>query len=428
MHHLKLSKLLLAFLVLVLNLTLNPNLSSSVAASDWPQFLGPNRDGVYPVAENGTGTDLAREWPVNGPPQLWNRKTGQGFSGPVVADGKLILFHRLGNDEVVDCLEAMSGKTLWTFKYPTSYVDSIVGEDHGPRATPAMAHGSVFTFGAEGLLHCLNQKSGQVLWSVDCAARFGADKGFFGFACSPLVEGNAVLLNIGGRKGAGIVAFDRASGKLLWQSTDHEASYSSPVSATIDNERRVFFFTREGLVGLDPSSGKVHFEHPWRARLQASVNAAAPLVVGNLVFISASYGTGAALLRVHRGQVEKVWSGDDILSNHFATAVHHDGFLYGFDGRHEYGPRLRCIELKTGKVRWTKEGIGAGCLLRAGNDLLVLLESGQLLRVAAQPGAYQELARAQILGGGTRAHPALAYGLLYARSRDKLVCVDLRAR
>ncbi|PYK63351.1 MAG: alcohol dehydrogenase [Verrucomicrobia bacterium] len=389
------------------------------SGSDWPQFLGPARNGVY------TGSDLADSWPKDGPLVLWRKKIGQGFSGPAVSTGKLILFHRLDDKEIVECLDVADGKSRWSFDYPASYRDDF-GFDEGPRATPTISDGKVFTFGAEGVLHCLDLGTGKKLWSADVRAKFEAPKGFFGMACSPLLEGNAVLLNIGGADGAGIVAFDRTTGGLLWKATDDEASYSSPVAATLNGRRYAFFFTRRGLVALDPSNGKVFFDFPWRPRIQASVSAAAPLVIDDLIFLSASYQTGAALLRVKDNHVEKIWSNDDVLSNHYATSVYHEGFLYGFDGRQETGPSLRCVELKTGKVRWSEDRFGAGTITLADRRLLVLRENGELMLAPASPDGFKPISRAQVLPNGVRAYPAVADGRVYGRSKDTLVCVDLR--
>jgi outer membrane protein assembly factor BamB len=175
------------------------------ANPDWPQFLGPARDGVY------LGPGLTAGWPKEGPQRVWQKSVGRGFSGPVVQEGNLILFHRLGDKEVVNCLKAADGAQVWEFEYATAYRDDF-GFDPGPRATPCIAAGKVFTFGADGALHCLDLASGRKLWGVNVQQQFGAPKGFFGMACSPLVVSNKVLLNVGGSGGAGIVAFERDSG------------------------------------------------------------------------------------------------------------------------------------------------------------------------------------------------------------------------
>jgi outer membrane protein assembly factor BamB len=393
----------------------------SAFGADWPQFLGPTRDGVY------HGSDLAPSWPKEGPRSLWQKKAGQGFSGPVVASGKLILFHRLEDKETVECLDALTGKPLWGFSYPTHYRDDF-GFDEGPRATPAIATGHVYTYGAEGALNCLDLATGKKIWNVDAKTEFHAPKGFFGLACSPLVEGKALLLMVGGRDGAGIGAFDKETGKLLWKATDDEASYSSPVAATIDGRRYAFCLTRANLVAADPADGKILFQFPFRPPMHSSVSAATPLVIGDLIFLSASYGTGAALLKLKGTAVEKVWAGDDILSNHYATSVHHQGFLYGIHGRTDPGmepPSLRCVELQTGKIRWQQDSFPAATITLAGAQLLILTERGELIRAQASPGGFKPGARAQILSAQVRAYPAIADGKFYARSKDKLVCLDL---
>ena len=390
---------------------------SLLRAADWPQFLGPTRNGV------STET-VANHFPSTGPKIVWKKDIGQGFSGPVVAAGKLILFHRLADKETVECLDAHTGARVWISDYPTHYQDDF-GFDEGPRATPTITDGKIFTFGAEGMLSCWDFSTGKLIWQVDTKDQFTAAKGFFGLACSPLVEGDAVIVNIGGGKGAGIVAFDKTAGKLLWKATDDEASYSSPVAASFNGKRYVLVFNRAGLVALDPGSGKVDFSFPWRSRTRESVNAATPLVIGDEIFISASYGTGAAMLRFHEAGPKTIWSGDEILSNHYATSVYHDGFLYGFDGRQENGPKLRCVDAATGKVRWSQDNFGAGTLMLAGNQLLVLTEKGELIVAPASAKGFKPIARAQVLPFNSRAYPALADGLYYARSKDKLVCVEL---
>jgi outer membrane protein assembly factor BamB len=392
-------------------------------ASDWPQFLGPTRNGIYP------GTDLAQEWPKEGPRVVWQRKVGQGFSGPVVSGGKLVLFHRLEDKETIECLDPGTGQSLWSFDYPTGYHDDF-GFDEGPRATPAIEGDRVYTYGAEGVLHCLDLGTGKKLWSVDARKDFQAQKGFFGIACSPLVDSNSVFLNIGGRNGGGIVAFDKNNGKIHWRATSDEASYSSPTFARINGRSCAFFLTSANLVATDPTSGKIIFQTQFRPPIRTSVSAATPLIIGDLVFVSASYGTGAELLKVNGDSAEKVWSSDEVLSNHYATSIHYKGFLYGIHGRtdpgFEPGASLRCVELSTGKVRWEQKDFGAATLTLAGDQLLMLTERGELIRAAASPSGYQASARAQILPNQARAHPALADGRFYARSKEKLVCVDLR--
>lgn len=391
---------------------------AALALADWPQFLGPERNGVY------RGPALAESWPAGGPRAVWKKEIGQGFAGPAVAQGRVILFHRVSDQEVVEALDARTGTTQWRYAYPTSYRDDF-GFDAGPRAVPVVANGIVYTFGAEGQLHAISVASGERIWNEDTMRRFAVAKGFFGAAGSPLVEDGKVIANIGGR-GAGIVAFDAKTGKVLWKATDDEASYSSAAGATIGGRRSSVFLTRANLVGLDPATGQVQFQRRWRARQAASVNAATPLVIGDLIFVSSEYGPGAAVLRVDGSTVTELWASDDVLSNHYSTSVYRDGYLYGFHGRQEFGPSFRAVELRTGKVRWSQDQFHAGSVMLARDRLLILRETGELILAEASPGAFRPLARAQVLPAPVRAFPALADGLLYARNDKTLVCLDLR--
>jgi outer membrane protein assembly factor BamB len=388
------------------------------AAQDWPQFLGPERNGVY------RGPALAETWGASGPAVVWRKEIGQGLSGPVVVQDRLILFHRVSDQEVVEAFDARTGTSQWRYAYATSYRDDF-GFDEGPRAVPVVADGVVYTFGAEGQLHALDLATGRRIWSEDTKRRFGVPKGFFGAAGSPLVEDGRVLANVGG-KNAGIVAFDAKTGKVLWTATDDEASYSSAVGATMGGRRYAIFLTRNGLVGVDPVTGALQFQRRWRARLAASVSVATPLVVGDLIFISAEYGPGAAALRVEGSKLIDLWASDEVLSNHYATSVYYDGYLYGFHGRQEYNPSFRAVELRTGKVRWSQDRFRGGSVSLAGDRLLILRETGELNLAAASPDGFRPLARAQVLPPTLRAYPALADGFLYVRNDDTLVCLDLR--
>ena len=392
--------------------------SATLAASDWPQFLGPSRTGVY------VGAPLNEKWPATGPRVIWRKQIGQGLSGPVVAGTRLILFHRIDDREVVESFDALTGVAQWRHAYPTTYRDDF-GFDEGPRAVPVVAGGIVFTYGAEGKLHAVDLATGKPLWNVDAMRQFDVDKGFFGAAGSPLVEGGKVIANVGGKK-AGIVAFDVKTGKVIWTATTDAASYSSGVAATILGRRYAVFLTRAGLVGLDPADGQVRFQRPWRARQAASVNAATPLVVGNRIFVSAEYGPGAGLLQFDGAKLADVWLSDDTMSNHYATSVLHDGTLYGFHGRQEFGPVFRAVDLQSGKILWSTERFGAGSVTLAGNRLLIVRESGDLVLAAASPKSFQQIATAKVLPPTVRAYPALADGILYVRNDDTLTALDLR--
>jgi outer membrane protein assembly factor BamB len=262
---------------------------------------------------------------------------------------------------------------------------------------------------------------------VDLAQEFGADKGFFGFASSPLRMGERLIVQVGGRDGAGMVAFSTKNGDVLWRSTSDEAGYASPVGWRLGETDHVIGFNRAGLVLLEAETGREKDRFPWRARMSASVNAATPWVDKSGVFVTASYGTGAAWLK-WRGEDgwELQWSNDTSLSCHYASPVFHEGYLYGFHGRQEQGMEFRCIDRATGKVQWKTERMPAGSVTLAGNTLVMVLETGEVVLSKASPERYQELARAQVLGNGTRALPALDRGILYVRDTQNLMAIDLR--
>lgn len=403
-------------LALALSLTLA--LPLSLAAADWPQYLGPNRDGHSPE------TGLNWNWPKDGPPVAWKIDVGSGWAGPVVAGDRLVVFHRVGDEEVVACLDPATSKEKWSSKYRTRYRDDFMFDD-GPRATPLVAGGRVFTLGANGDLHGWELATGKKLWHHNLLADYGSPKGYFGVACSPVLAGGKLLINVGA-KGAGIVAFDPATGKEAWKATDDAASYSSPTVAEVGGKMLVIFLTRAGLAAVEPDSGKVRFTFPWRPRIDASVNAATPLVWKDEIFLTVSYNTGAVLLRAKGDELEEVWSNDRALSCHYNTPVRVGDYLYGVHGRQEGVAQLRCVEWKTGTVKWTVPRFGTATLIAVDGGLLALTEGGELVRFDASPDGFKERGRAKVLGSPTRAPPALADGRLFARDGSKLVCVKLK--
>jgi outer membrane protein assembly factor BamB len=417
---------------------------------DWPDFLGPRRNSCS--AEQGLDFD----WPAAGPPLVWETLLGTGYAAPTVSRGRLFHFDRYGGEDRLTCRAAETGRLLWTLASPTRYAD-LLGYNNGPRCSPVVDDERVYTFSAEGLLQCVAVETGRRLWEVDTQARFHVVRNFFGVGSTPLVHGDHLIVNVGGSppggppdiytargrirgNGTGVVAFDKRTGEVVWQASDELASYASPVAAEIGGRPWCFVFARGGLLGLDPRSGKLDFEVPWRADLLESVNAATPVVVGDEVFISETYGVGSGLFRVRPGGCEPVWKDeprrrDQALQLHWNTPVHEGGFLYGSSGRHAANAELRCIEWATGRVRWSRPALGRSSLLLADGHLICLSENGSLHLLRATPEAC-ELVRSVVLEDATGAAllappawaaPALARGLLYLRGDDRLVCLDLRA-
>ena len=297
-------------------------------------------------------TELLREWPKEGPKPLWSVGVGSGWSGPVVVGGKVLIHHRVGDNEVLQCLNAVDGNEIWKYTTATGYTDDFQFDD-GPRATPSVVGNSVYTLGADGKLSCVSFDKGQRIWDRDLSVDYPSKKGYFGVATSPLVDDERVYVNVGA-KGAGMVAFDRKTGKDVWKSSDDEASYSSPVLATLAAKPRLVCFTRAGLLVLNPATGERIQARPFRARIQASVNAATPLVSGNQIFLTASYNTGAILLEAANDDWKEIWKNDSSLSCHYNTPVKVGEFLFGVDGRQEAGPELHASNGRPAKCAGPK--------------------------------------------------------------------------
>lgn len=387
-------------------------------AGDWPQILGPSRNGV------ATGERIVDKLASGGPKVAWQKSIGEGYAGIAVAGGRAILFHRLGNKEVVESFDAQSGAPQWKQEFAANYGGGI-NPDNGPRCVPVTHDGAVYLFGAAGDLHCVALNDGKPRWSRAAYKEYKAPEGYFGAGSTPIVEGDKLLVNVGGR-GAGIVAFNLKDGKTAWQATDELASYSSPTSATLDGVRHTIFVTRLSAISLDASDGKVRWQFPFGAR-GPTVNAATPLVIDGHLFLSASYGVGAVWAKIDKTAVKTVWENNDTMSSQYTTCVYHDGYLYGIHGRSDIPPaNLVCFDPKTGKVQWAKENFGMANLILADGKLIIIREDGSLVLVTAVPKGYHELARANVLSSTTRALPALANALLYVRDGGQLKCVDLR--
>ncbi|HTI50113.1 MAG TPA: PQQ-binding-like beta-propeller repeat protein [Planctomycetaceae bacterium] len=395
--------------------------STPADAGEWPQILGPARNGI------ADQESIVGSLPATGPKTVWQYDVGEGFAGVAVAGGRVVLFHRRGGEELVESLESQTGKPLWKRSFRATYAGGI-SPDNGPRCVPVVHEGLVFLFGAAGDLHCVALEDGKEIWSRAAGREFSVPDSYFGAGSTPIVDGDKLLVNVGGKSGAGIVAFAVADGKTIWQKTDEQASYSSPVAVTEDGVRQVIFVTRYSALSIDPADGTVRWRFPFGAR-GPTVNAASPLAFDGHLFLSASYGVGAVFAKFDRKRAETIWANNDTMSSQYATCVRHEGFLYGIDGRQDVGSaRLRCFDPVAGKVRWTKDRFGMASLILADGKLIVVKDDGTMILANASPEAYQELGQSRILKGTTRALPALAGGLLYVRDTETLKCVDLRGK
>ncbi len=390
----------------------------SLIAGDWPQILGPQRNGIA-VKET-----LRSQWTSGKLTPAWTAPCGSGLAGVAVAEGTVVLFHRQNDEETLSAFDAETGKPRWNRGFATTFQAAIVDDD-GPRAVPTIAGQRVFAYGAQGRLMCVDLKTGEALWNRETHKEYAAPGGYFGAGSAPLVEGNLVIVNVGGPKGAGVVAFDVATGKPIWKTSDELASYAAPIAATIGAQRRVLVITRYQLLGLDPVDGQELFRVPFGAR-GPTVNGASPVLIGDSALLTASYGIGAKFVRLATKSATVTWE-NELLSSQYTTPIVYQGLVYGIDGRQDGGPvSLKCFDPIPQKLIWEQDGLVYATLIAAGDQLLVMQTDGILRVVALGKGQYVEKANLKLMPGTTRALPALANGRLYIRNERMLACFDLR--
>ena len=338
------------------------------------------------------------------------------------------MFHRLGRKEIVECADSRTGTRIWTQSYPTSYVDRY-GYNDGPRSSPTVEGNRVYTLGAQGKLTCFDFESGDLLWQRWMNREYQVPQDQFGAGVAPVIDDDLILLNVGGREGAGLVALDKNTGKTVWKTSEDGASYSTPLVRDIHGKRLAIFFTRAGLLGVETHSGREEYRYPFRSKRIQSVNAASPVVVDDYVFLSATYGTGAVLLKLGTEGLKEIWKDKRAMQNHWVTSIYHGGYLYGVDGRYEFGANLRCLEFMTGKVRWRADsGLGRATLILADGHLIALGERGYLALIEVNSHRYKEKSRVRVLDYPCWTPPVLSHGLLYVRSETQLLCLDLREK
>ena len=387
------------------------------AAADWPQWLGPDRNGVS-VTEG-----LLTKWPAKGPAEVWRQKLGSGFSGVSVFAGSAYTMIMDSVGEHVVRLDAVTGKGMWRTRIGPFYREGQGGD--GPRCTPTIDRGLVYVLGANGALVALDAINGARKWSVDLQKDYGSRRPRWGFSSSPLVEGSSLLVEGGGASGRAIMAFHKSDGRLLWATLNDKIGYASPIAANLGGVRQVLFFTKEGLTSVSPVNGGFHWRHKWPTPY--GVNVATPVLVPpDKVFISSGYDTGAALVEVlwegGKANVREVWK-SKVMKNHFGTSVYYDGYIYGFDNA-----ILKCIRADTGLEQWKARGYGKGTLIVADGHLIVLSERGKLALVKAQHNEFVEVAAAKVLSGKCWTVPSLADGRLYLRNEREIVCLDMVER
>jgi len=403
---------------------LTPGDSATPAVEpSWPNLFGPEHNSI------SQETGLNFQWPATGPPELWRRPIGEGYTSPVAIDGRLVVFHRMGDEEIVESINAESGETEWTYAYPTSYVCKYEYSD-GPASSPVVEHDRIYTLGAEGELVCLDG-AGSPLWQRSIAREYHVPEALFGVGGSPLLEGDQLIINLGGTEpAAGIIAIDKHTGRTLWTATDHRASYSTPVAATIHRRRMVFVLTDDGLVALDPANGRVFWSIPFRARTVDSPNATSPAVSGDTVLISMGNGLGSLVVRVlPDGSYEELWRDRRVLDSQWNNLVIVDGFIYGYASTRAAGENFRCVELATGKLAWKwRSDLRRGASLAAQEHMILFGEFGHLGSMKIDPAAPQlvSMTAEPLLTKPCYTVPILYCGRLYLRNVKTLLCLDLR--
>ena len=399
-------------LLVACGLALPLSFSFKAECLDWYRWRGPNLNGAS--TEKGWST----AWPKEGPTQLWKAAVGIGFSSMSVQDGRVFTLGNKNETDTVYCLDTKTGKILWTHSYPCPL--DVQYYEGGTSSTPTIDGNNVFTLSKRGHLFCFEAGSGKIVWQKNIQEELDLKKPRWGFAGSPLVEGDWLILNAGS---AG-TALQKTTGKVVWTSGQEAAGYASPMPFGAGDRRGVAIFAAKALVGVNLADGRELWRQKWLT--QWDINIADPIIAGDALFVS-TFDQGCALLQTSSGNLSTVWQNRN-MANHFSSCVLVDGHLYGFDGNTDKpGPEFRCLDFKTGALRWAQPGLGLGALMAADGKLIVLAEKGELIVAEATPAAFKPIARAQVLGGKCWTTPVLSNGKIYCRnSKGDLVCLDVK--
>lgn len=426
-------------------------LSLFVQADDWPQWLGPKRDGVW------RETGIIEKFPADGLKYRWRVPIGGGYSSPSVADGRVYVMDRqlpkgtanpsnafsrgeIPGSERILCLNDADGKVLWEHEYDCAYTVSYAA---GPRVSPVVHEGKVYTLGSEGNLFCLDAKDGSVKWSRDFKKDFGIKTPMWGFAGHPLVDGNKVICLAGGN-GSVAVAFDKNTGEELWRALSaKEPGYAPPMIYDFAGKHQLILWHPQAVTGLDPDTGKVYWTHPLQPSVQAGMSIPTPRKIGDLLFLTSFYN-GSLLLRVNSAEPSVVWASKKIsekdtdgLHSVMATPLIEDGYIYS---PCSYG-QFRCLKLDTGERLWETfepttgkaERWGHAFVVKHENRSILFNEKGDLIFAKLSPMGYEEISRAHLIDPINRdpgrmvvwSHPAFANRNVYVRNDAEIVSVSL---
>ncbi len=376
-------------------------LTATVTAADWPHWRGPDYNGIS--TESG--------WDADGAKVLWHFALGSGYSSVSISEGKAYSTGNIDDTDIVYCIDIASGKEVWRHSYPEPLAPKYY--KGGTSATPTITGGKVFTISKSGKVFCLDAKTGKVVWKKALAVELPG----WGFAGSAVVIDDMVILNAGAKG----MALSIKDGSTIWDNGNGKAGYASAVPYVANGQKAIALFIAEHVVGLVAATGKELWSFPWKTKY--GVNAADPVISGDLVFVASGYNYGCALLKISGGNVEKMWKNKNMRS-HMSGPVLLDGFLYGINQN-----QLTCLDLKTGLVKWSDKSIGNGSLMAADGKLIVLSEKGELITAIASPEAFKPITTTKILSNTSWTPPVLANGKIFARDHTgDMVCVELNTK
>jgi outer membrane protein assembly factor BamB len=388
-------------------------LAINASAADWPQFRGLNRDGVS--GERG----LLAAWPPGGPRLVWKTAgLGVGYSSPAVVQGRVYTQGQLGEKQYVLALDAATGKKLWETNLGPAFRHPQAGD--GPRGTPSVDSGRVYALGAEGTLQSLDANTGQPIWSQNLVRQYGASPPMWGFSESPLIDGNRLIVMPGGR-GAGVVALDKSTGRLIWKSGSEAAGHSSAIVADIGGVHEILALTGPALLALQAETGDVLWRYSKLFDRYGGI--VTPIFHDNQIFLSAAFNADDALLRVDAQRMTEVYSRNAGMRYfYYSVPVLVEGTLYSFSDA-----ILTAMDFATGKLQWKDRSVGKGSLIYADGRLYILSEDGVMGLAAPSPTGYHEVSRFSLQTEAVaRTPPAIADGKLYLRVQDELFCYDIR--
>ncbi len=404
-------------------LTILSIISGSIcSAADWPKWLGPNGNGSSPE------TGLLTNWDKTKPKILWKVPGGEGYSTVAVVGNRAYTLVQRGGKELVVCLDVKDGKQIWEQALAPEYKNNY---GNGPRSTPTIEGDRVYATSVSGPIACINAKTGKIIWQHNLLKDFGVKNISWGLSASPFIYKNLVIA-LPGAEGASVVAYNKTSGELVWKQSSDKAAYSTPMVVKVGGQPQMVVFNAFGLTGYDPTKGEILWRMPWKTEYDCNI--CTPLAMGNHLFVTSGEKVGCALLELSAsGKPSITWESkgkDSVMINFWANSVLHKGHLYGLAGEFSKRVDLRCVEAKTGKLKWENKGMGLGAVTLADGHLFITnKKSGDLILVEATPKGYQEKGRMPgLMGSKNRTSPTISNGKLYLRDLAHIYCLDISAK